>query len=127
MSGVKNNLIERKLNSDIKQMNIYYTEEITEYIKDCEDRSNFQCWAEKIVKAKDIFNCSKICIPLAYESIINTIDHSIPNCKDPIEKDEYCMLGTTGSIVTMSLQSKCSKQCKNKGFLQRMHYLIVIG
>ena len=66
-------------------------------------------------KAQDLYNCTRRCVPLFYESIMDTIDHGIPKCMDPIEKDEYCMLGVKGGAIARSLQNTCSKQCKNKG------------
>ena len=46
---------------------------------------------------------------------MDVIDHSIPKCTDPIEKDEYCMLGLNGFGIFQKLKSDSIKQCKFKG------------
>ena len=38
----------------------------------------------------------------------------IPKCQDPIEIDEYCMLGVKGYGIASKLKSTCLKQCKYK-------------
>ena len=70
--------------------------------------------AEKF-ETTEKFNCTKKCVPLMYDSLLDVIDHSIPKCTDPIEKDEYCMLGIKGYEASMKLKSTCIKQCKYKG------------
>ena len=49
------------------------------------------------------------------ETLMDVIDHSIPKCTDPIEKDEYCMLGLNGFGISQELKSHNIKQCKFKG------------
>ena len=61
------------------------------------------------------FNCTKRCVPLVYDSLMDVIDHSILKCTDPIEKDEYCMLGLNGFGISQQLKSDNIKQCKFKG------------
>merc|ERR1712008_195039 len=60
------------------------------------------------------FNCTKKCVPLIYDSLMNVIDHNIPKCTDPIKNDE-CMLGMKGYETREDLKSTCIKQCKFKG------------
>ena len=92
-------------------LTIDYTEESTEYIKDCSESLFFKCWAEQIAETKE-FNCSKRCVPLVYRSIMENIEHDIPECFD--NSEEYCMLGTKGYKITQTLKSSCLKQCQSK-------------
>ena len=46
---------------------------------------------------------------------MDSIEHTLPKCTDPIEKDEYCMLGIKGYEITSDLKSTCIKQCRYKG------------
>ena len=92
-------------------MTIDYTEESTEYIKDCSKSLFFKCWAEQIAKTKK-FNCSERCVPVVYRSIMENIDHDIPECVD--NSEEYCRLGVEGYKITMGLKSSCLKQCQSK-------------
>ena len=113
ISGMKNRLIEQDFTSNITSLVIYYTEENTEFIKDCSDSSFFKRLARKYEETD--FNCTKRCVPLVYDSLMDVIDHSIPKCTDPIEKDEYCMLGLNGFGISQELKSHNIKQCKFKG------------
>ena len=113
ISGMKNRLIEKDFTSNDTSLVIYYTEENTEFIKDCSDSSFFKRLAKKYEETD--FNCIKKCVPLVYDSLMDVIDHSIPKCTDPIEKDEYCMLGANGHGISQKLKSDCIKQCKFKG------------
>ena len=114
ISGMKNRLIEQDFTSKDTSLQIFYTEENTEFIKDCSDSSFFKRWAKKM-KETEQFNCTKKCIPLVYDSLMDVIYHGIPKCTDPIEKDEYCMLGLNGYGISQKLKSTCIKQCKFKG------------
>ena len=67
------------------------------------------------MKETDKFNCTKKCVPLVYDSLMDVVDHNIPKCTDPIDKDEYCMLGVNGYTTASKLKSTCIKQCKFKG------------
>ena len=114
ISGMKNRLIEQDFTSNSTSLQIFYTEENTEFIKDCSDSSFFKCWAKKM-KETDKFNCTKKCVPKVYDSLMDVIYHSIPKCTDPLEKDEYCMLGLNGFGIFQKLKSDSIKQCKFKG------------
>ena len=50
-----------------------------------------------------------------YDSLMDLINHTVPKCTDPIEKEEYCMVGVKGYITASKLKSTCVKQCKFKG------------
>ena len=114
ISGMKNMKIERDLTSGYTNLGISYTEEITEYIKDCIDASFFKRYAEKI-KETESFDCNKKCVPLVLDSLMDSIEHTLPKCTDPIEKDEYCMLAIKGYEISSDLKSTLIKQCKYKG------------
>ena len=114
ISGLKNSILEKDFISNTTNFAIYYTEENTELIKDCSDSSFFKRLAEKFEKTEK-FNCTKKCVPLPYDSLMDVINHSIPKCTDPIEKDEYCMIGIKGYETAQKLKSTCIKQCKYKG------------
>ena len=86
-------------------------EESTEFVKDCSETPFFKCWAEQIAKTR-VFNCSKICVPLVFHSIMENIDHDIPKCLD--NPEEYCMIGLDGYKKYTMLKSTCLKQCLNK-------------
>ena len=113
VSGMKNRIIEQEFTSNMAGLAIYYTEENNEFIKDCSDVSFFKCWAEKIEETEK-FNCTKKCVPLIYDPLMDVIDHKIPKCTDPIKKDE-CMLGIKGYKTGTKLKSTCIKPCKFKG------------
>ena len=114
ISGVKNSISEKDFTSNTTINAIYYTEENTELIKDCSDSSFFKRLAEKFEKTEK-FNCTKKCVPLPYDSLMDLVNHSIPKCTNPIEKDEYCMIGIKGYETAQKLKSTCTKQCKYKG------------
>ena len=92
-------------------MTIDYTEESTEYIKDCSESLFFKCWAEQIAETKE-FNFCKRCVPVVYRSIMENIDHDIPECFN--NSEEYCMLGVETFIIAQTLKSSCLKQCQSK-------------
>ena len=108
--GLVNDLIEEEFAST-SYMNIDYTEESTELIKDCSESSFFKCWAEKIAETKE-FNCTKKCVPVVLRSIMENIDHDLPECFGISE--EYCMLDVEGYRKAQILKSDCLKQCQTK-------------
>ena len=114
MSGVKSSILETSFTSNDTNLGMYYSEENTEFIKDCSNSLFFKRYAEKI-KETNKFNCTKKCVPLIFDSLMEVIDHNIPKCTDPIEKDEYCINGMKGMGIINELKSTCMKQCKNKG------------
>ena len=95
-----------------KGLNIEYTEENTEYIKDCSKMSFFKCYATKIVESEE-FKCPKKCVSLIYQAIMDTIAHNIPRCETDAEN--YCMVGTESTKTIRKLKSTCQKQCTYKG------------
>ena len=114
ISGVKNSILETDFTSNDTALEIFYSEENTEFIKDCSDSSFFKRYAEKIEET-DKFNCTKKCVPLMFDSLMEIIDHNTPKCTDTIEKDEYCINGLKGMGISSELKATCKKQCKNKG------------
>ena len=86
-------------------------EENTEYIKDCSESSIYKCWAEKIADTKEI-NCTNRCVPVVLRSIMENIDHNIPECFD--NSEDYCRLGVEGYKTYEKLRSTCLKQCQDK-------------
>ena len=114
ISGVKNSVRKTEFTSNLTALGLYYTEENTEFIKDCNDSPYFKRYAEKIEETEE-FNCTKKCVPLIYDSLMDTINHSIPKCTDPIEKDEYCINGIKGFETASKLKSTCMNQCRYKG------------
>ena len=111
ISGAKNSVLETDFTSNLTAIGMYYTEENTEFIK---DSPFFKRYAEKIEETEE-FNCTKKCVPLIYDSLMDTINHSIPKCTDPIEKDEFCINGIKGFETASKLKSTCMKQCRYKG------------
>ena len=103
-----NDVIEQELVSNDHYMSIDYTEESTEFIKDCSKISFYKCWAEQIAETKE-FNCTKKCVPVILRSIMENVDHDIPECLD--NSEEYCMLGLEGYKKVQILKSTCLKQC----------------
>ena len=87
-------------------LDIEYTEENIEFIKDCEEFGYFKCWAEKIAKTKD-FNCTQRCVPIIFESLMELIDENIPKCRTTAE--EYCLIGKESYKKYMLLKSTCLK------------------
>ena len=114
ISGAKNSVLETDFTSNLTALGLHYTEENTEFIKDCSDSSFFKRYAEKIEETEE-FNCTNKCVPLIYDSLMDVIDHGIPKCADPIEKEEFCINGVKGFETTSKLKSTCMKQCKYKG------------
>ena len=114
ISGAKNSVLETDLTSNLTAIGMYYTEENNEFIKDCSDTPFFKRFAEKIEETEE-FNCTNKCVPLIYDSLMDVIDHGIPKCADPIEKEEFCINGVKGFETTSKLKSTCMKQCRNKG------------
>ena len=114
IGGLVNDVIEQEFVSNEHYMLIDYTEENTEFIKDCSESSVFKCWAEKIVDTKE-FNCTKKwgkCVPVVYSSLMENIEHDIPECFD--NSEEYCMLGIEAFKIHQRLKSSCLKQCQSK-------------
>ena len=95
-----------------KLLFIDYSEENTEYISDCSEMAFFKCWATKIQESEE-FKCPRKCVALAYQSMMDTIDHNTSTCETDTE--QYCMVGPEGLETIMKLKSTCQKQCKNKG------------
>ena len=114
MSGVKNSILETTFTSNDTTLGLYYSEENTEFIKDCSESLFFKRYAKKIEETEE-FNCTNKCVPLIYDSLMDVIDHGIPKCADPIEKEEFCINGVKGFETTSKLKSTCMKQCKYKG------------
>ena len=114
INGMKNSILEKDFTSNSTSLAIYYTEETNEFIKECSESSFFKCLAETFARTEK-FNCTKTCVPLVYDSLMDAINHNIPKCTDPINKDEYCMLGAKGYATASKLKSTCMKQCKFKG------------
>ena len=108
--GLINDVIEEEFAS-ISHVTISYKEESTEYIKYCSKSLFIGCWAEQFAKTTE-FNCSKKCVPVILRSVMENIDHDIPECFDNYE--EYCMLGMEGFKITQRLKSSCLKQCQSK-------------
>ena len=73
-----------------KDTDTTYTEINTEYIQKCSEIEFFKRYAHRIAKSKE-YNCNTKCVPLIFQSLMNTIDHNVPRCKTDAE--EYCMLG----------------------------------
>ena len=115
ISGTKNSVVETDFTtSNLTALGLYYTEENTEFIKDCSDSPFFKRFAEKIEETEE-FNCTKKCVPLIYDSLMDTINHSTPKCADPIDNDEFCINGVKGFETASKLKSTCMKQCRYKG------------
>ena len=95
-----------------KLLFIEHSEENTEYISDCSEMAFFKCWATKIQESEE-FKCPRKCVSLAYQSMMDTIDHNLLTCETDTE--QYCMVGPEGLETIMKLKSNCQKQCKNKG------------
>ena len=104
--------MEFDLQNKDKLLFIDYSEENTEYISDCSEMAFFKCWATKIQESEE-FKCPKKCVALAYQSMMDTIDHNLSTCETDTE--QYCMVGPEGLETIMKLKSNCQKQCKNKG------------
>ena len=93
-------------------LNVEYAEEITEYINDCNEIEFFRCLATILAESNE-FKCPKKCVTLAFQSMMETIDHNILTCETDAE--HYCMVGLEAKQTFLKLKSLCKKQCKNKG------------
>ena len=112
ISGVANDITEEVFTEEKNgYMEIDYTEKNMEFIKDCSEVTFFRCFAKKINETSE-FNCSEKCIPIYVESVMENINHDIPQCSN--NDEEYCMMGLTSYKKYMELKSECLKQCKNK-------------
>ena len=56
-------------------LNVDYAEEITEYINDCNEIGFFKCFATILAESNE-FKCPKKCVTLAFQSMMETIDHN---------------------------------------------------
>ena len=102
------------ISSDFELQNyldILYTEENTEYIKDCSEISFFKCYGTRIAESEE-FKCPKKCVSLTYQAIMDTIAHNMPRCETDAEN--YCM-GRESTKTIYKLKSTCQKQCNYKG------------
>ena len=109
--GMNNEMI----SSDFELQNyldILYTEENTEYIKDCSEISFFKCYGTKIAESEE-FKCPIKCVSLIHEAIMDTIAHNIPRCET--DEENYCMVETKSMKTIRKLKSTCRKQCNYKG------------
>ena len=104
-------MIEQEFVSNDTYLKIDYTEENTDYIKDCSESSIYKCCAEKFADTKE-FNCTKKCVTVIFRSVMENIDHNISECFN--NSEEYCMLGLEGIKTTEKLRSTCLKPCRNK-------------
>ena len=119
--AVNNELItiDFDLQNEDNFLDIDYTEENTEYINDCNKMAFFKCYATKIAESEE-FKCPKKCIPLIFQSLMDTIDHNIPRCET--DEEHYCMVKTEASKIIFKLKSTCQKQCNYQGsklFIQK--------
>ena len=106
MTVLKNRLLEQEFVENGTLLDIEYTEENIEFIKDCEEFGYFKCWAEKIAKSKG-FNCTKKCVPIIFESLMELTDDKISKCTTTAE--EYCLIGKESYKKYMLLKSTCLK------------------
>ena len=112
ISGVTNEVTEHIFTNEKNgYLEIDYAEKNMEFIKDCSEIPFFRCFAKKINDTSK-FNCSKKCIPIFAQSVMENINHDIPQCSN--DDEEYCMIGLENYITYMELKSECLKQCKNK-------------
>ena len=110
-SGSENNILEYETSND-KSLNIVYTEVNTNFIKDCNELPFFKCWAKEILIRRNK-KCTKKCVPLMPDSVMDTIPHNLSKC--PTDADDYCNFGIEESRNILKLKSYCLKPCKNKG------------
>ena len=119
MSGLENPKEKLEFTSESNgYLSIQYTEEDTEYIKECSDLAFFKCYAEKVAISRD-FNCSKKCIPYRIKSMMENIEHNLTRCLNDFE--EYCMAGIQGYKTFKKLKSTCLKQCRVKSSTVKTH------
>ena len=112
MNGLTNQITEEIFTEEKNgYLNIEYTEKNMEFIKDCSDVAFARCFAKRIVESSE-FNCTKKCIPIYAQSVMENIDHDIPQCSN--DDEEYCMIGIKSYKNYEKLKSTCLKQCKIK-------------
>ena len=112
MNGVKNDITEQIFTQETNgYIEIEYTEKNMEFTKECSEDGFFRCFANRIMESSE-FNCSRKCIPIYAQSVMEDIDHDIPTCTN--NSEEYCMIGINSYKKWMKLKSACQKQCKNK-------------
>ena len=112
MTGVTNQIMEQVFTEENNgYIEIEYTEQNMEFIKECSEDAFFRCYAKQIMKTSE-FNCSRKCIPVYAQSVMENIYHEIPQCSN--NDEEYCMVGVKKHKKWMKLKSACLKQCKNK-------------
>ena len=92
ISGAKNSVLETDFTSNLTAIGMYYTEENTEFIKDCSDTPFFKRFAEKIEETEE-FNCTKKCVPLIYDSLMDIINHSYQNVQTLSKKMNFVLMG----------------------------------
>ena len=92
ISGAKNSVLETDLTSNLTAIGMYYTEENNEFIKDCSDTPFFKRFAEKIEETEE-FNCTKKCVPLIYDSLMDIINHSYQNVQTLSKKMNFVLMG----------------------------------
>ena len=93
ISGAKNNVRSTDFTtSNLTAIGMYYTEENNEFIKDCSDTPFFKRFAEKIEETEE-FNCTKKCVPLIYDSLMDIINHSYQNVQTLSKKMNFVLMG----------------------------------
>ena len=100
-------------NSNDASYEIMYTEVNREFNKDCNELPFFKCWAEKLLANANDHNCTKTCVPLVLDFLMDTIEHNIPKCTS--DADDYCIFGPEGFESIYQAKSLCHKPCKIKG------------
>ena len=109
MTSLTNTMLEQEFLSNGTAVQLTYTEENIEFIKECDEFGYFKCWAEKIAQTKS-FNCTKKCTPIIFESIMEWTDEANPRCGSTAE--ENCMIGLEQYKKYMQLKSNCLKVCR---------------
>ena len=66
ISGVKNSILETDFTSKDTALEISYSEENTEFIKDCSDSLFFKRYAEKIEETDKFNYCNNKCVPYIF-------------------------------------------------------------
>ena len=121
MRGVKNDIMEQIFTEEKNgYIEIEYTEKNMEFTKECSEDGFFRCFAKRIMVTSE-FNCSRKCIPIYAQSVMENIDHDIPQCAN--NDEEYCMIGLESYKKWMKLKSACLKQCKNKSAILELDRL----
>ena len=101
-------------------LTIWYDQVEHEYIKDCtmeNGHSVFQDFARKITENTDLYNCSKICIPIAVAEILDTIEHDWEYCQNL--QDYYCMSSSETLDAMSELSQTSTKRCLTKGAIHK--------